>query len=429
MSTQGTAVLVATVGTGRVRSDIAQAIAFSFRRHGAGKLLMLCSQKSHAETVPEVVRLLPSVDRRVDVCPPGLEEDVQGLFLRWRRRCEELLAGWPAGRVVVDFTSGTKPMSAAAFALAIACRAEVVSYVVGPRDQTGRATASTDVVSFSPDMVVAHQQLRLAAEHFNAGSYASARDIAGRYLKADEMPDEHLRALARSVRYIAAAYAAWDRFDWKGAQSQFHQVVGEWGRWGWVDSPEQLDRNYEFVRAVRKSRSEDGWSVVMLADLLGSARRCMDRADWDDAAVRLYRACEMLAQLALKQMELLEGTGVVVDRLAGKVPAEQLERLGGRADGRGRARLGMEESYRLLEGLGHPLAGEFFGLYGHDRRGPLANAVRARNGSLLGHGVVPIGQKQAGDLWQHVGALARSFCGAELEGYLEAVRPVRFEPL
>jgi len=421
-------VLVATVGTGRERSDIADAIAFSFRRNGAGKLLMLCSRKSRAETVPEVEKLLAGADRRVDVCPAGLEDDVQGLFLYWQRRWEELLAGWlPAGRVVVDFTSGTKPMSAAAFALAIARGAAAVSYVVGPRDQTGRVTVSTDVVSFAPELVVAHQQLRLAAEHFNAGSYASARDIAGRYLKADDMPDEHLRALARSVHYIAAAYAAWDRFDWKQAQSRFHQVAGEWDRWGWVDSPGLLEANYGFVREAEKARKAGGWSVVMLADLLGSAQRCMDRADWDDAAVRLYRACEMLAQLALKQQGLMDGTRVMVDRLAGRLPAGELDGLKARADERGKVRLGLRDSYRLLGQLGHPLAEEFFRLYGRDAHGPLANAVSARNGSLLGHGVVPIGQDKAEELRGHVLALAENFCGQELGGYLEAVRPVRFE--
>ncbi|MGC9455787.1 MAG: TIGR02710 family CRISPR-associated CARF protein [Phycisphaerae bacterium] len=417
-------VLVATVGTGRYRKDIASAIVLSARQNDASKVLLLSSPQSSAETVPLVRDQLADLDIREQVCTDGREDNVQSLFMDWSAHWEEWLSGWLPARVVVDFTSGTKPMSAAAFALAISREADGVSYVVGPRDRTGRATESTAAVCFAPELVVGRQQLRLAAEHFNAGSFAAARDIAASYMKCDQMPDETLRTMARGLHYIAAGYEAWDRFDWKQARSYLHQVISDCSEWQWLHTPDQLRQNYSLLTEIKKHSGQQGFATWILADLLSNARRCMDREDWDDAVARLYRACEMVAQKRLLEQYRQKTGDIDPDTLPDELREEYRRRKDNAA--RGKLALGLEASYRLLEQLGDELGRAFREVYGAEGKGELASLLAARNQSLLAHGEAPIRPEKAEKLWGQVVGLANTFWQDELAAAQAQTKPVRF---
>lgn len=417
-------VLVATVGTGRNREDIASAIVLSARQSGAERVLLLSSPKSSAETVPLVRDQLADLDVREQVCTDGRENDVQALFMDWSAHWGEWLSGWLGARMVVDFTSGTKPMSAAAFALAIAREVDAVSYVVGPRDETGRATESTTAVSFAPELVIARQQLRLAAEHFNAGSFAAARDIAGAYMKRDQMPDETLRTMARGLHYVAAGYEAWDRFDWKQARSHLHQVISDCSEWQWLRTPDQLRQNYSLLTEIRKHSDQRGFATSILADLLSNARRCMGREDWDDAVARLYRACEMVAQKRLLEQYRQKTGDIDPETLPDELQPEYRARR--ERSARGKLSLGLESAYRLLEQLGDELGRAFRRAYGAEGKGELASLLAARNQSLLAHGEAPIRPEKAEKLWDHVVGLANTFWRDELATARAQTEPVEF---
>lgn len=416
-------ILVATVGTGRGGHDIASAIALSARQNQAGKVLLLSSPNSSAQTVGLIRQRIDDLEIREHVSTAGQENDVQELLMNWSHHWDEWLGDWVPARIVVDFTSGTKPMSAAAFALAISRQADAVSYVVGPRDTTGRATESTEAVSFAPELVLAHRQLRMAAEHFNAGSYAAARDVAEQYLKLADMPDDKLREQARGVHYIAAAYEAWDRFDWKHAAHNFRQVEREWPGWTWVDSPEQLAANYELVRTVEADRKGSRYSTAMLADLLGNIDRCCARSDWDDAVARLYRACELTAQKVLFDAYGQASGNIAPEKLPSGLQQEYRER---KPDG-GPLKLGLKSAYRLLDELGDRLGSEFYSRYGRDKPGPLCALLARRNDSLLAHGIQPIDADKARDLRVEVKSLAEIACGQELTQRLDQTRTVRLD--
>jgi len=415
MDSSQSTVLVVTLGTGRDRTDIAQMVEFSFRKNRADRLWVLASPKTQEETLPCVRERLPDVAMKVHACRPGDEENVEALFVDWHQHWDRDLGEWLPARIVVDFTSGTKPMSAAAFALALAHGADAISYVSGEKDESGRTRQSTRLYAFRPDRVFAHRRIVLAAEHFNAGSYAAARDTVAGLLKKEQLPDEHLRAQARGIHLVAAAYEAWDRFDWKEAASHFHQVAKEWRTWTWADSPAQLAANYEHVRKVQSEKNDYG--AALAADLLSNAERCMARQDWDDAVARLYRATEMVAQRQLLQRHGVQNTSDVD-------PAKLPERMRAGYEKRqqesrnGKLRLGLAEAYGLLKELNDPVGKTFCDAYGPKGQGDLGNALRGRNQSLLAHGAAPIREPTAKALLGHVQSLAREVYGDELAACL-----------
>ncbi len=421
--------IICTVGTGRDREDIAKAILFSIQHHAADRAVFLCSQKTRDETLPHILDGWTDAENRyvVDICPDP--DDVQALFIRWNERWSNWVPADVDGRVIVDFTSGTKPMSAAAFALAVARGADTVSYVTGPRDSTGRVSESKTVQALAPMLIVAHRQLCQAVDHFHAGSYAAAAGLAAPLRKAEALPDERLRAIAESVYGVAAAYEAWDRFDWKAARNAVWHKHGRFERttWPWLDSVEQLRENGELIRAAEDVRRSQVYRAEMVADLLGNVKRCLDRHDWDDALARLYRACEMLAQLKLLRDHDLRTGDVDVEKLPESVRPQYQKRKD--SSPIARVKLGLEQAYTLLEELGDPLGAEFRKVYGDlSRPGPLRAALTARNDSLLAHGIQPIPQQKAEQLYEHVLALARQTDPAILDEWLPKATPVRFHP-
>jgi len=423
MSEHRDVLVIATVGTGRNRTDIAEALAFSIRRHQARRAVFLCSRKTAEETLPLVLERLEgdAVQCRHDVCDD--EEDVQRLFIEWNRKWPEWLGDGPPARVLVDFTSGTKAMSAAAVLLAVARGADQLSYVVGRRDEGGRVVQSEEARVLSPDLIFAHRQLRLAVEHFHAGGYAAARDIAAGYLA---IADAALCKVARSIHVIGAAYEAWDRFDYRAAAARLRESKRFWPQWSWVIDSARLQANEELILAAKEcTEGTRKLDLPLCADLLASAERCARRSDWDDAVARLYRACEMIAQIRLfRKYQIRTGDAdptLLPENIRGPY-AERKSRLGDH-----KLKLGLDEAYELLFLLDDPVGRKYAELGGGwQRKGDLLSALQSRNGSLLAHGVVPIGEEKAKKLHELVTALARTLDSVALDQWLAKAEPVRF---
>ena len=426
MNTDRICLHIATVGTGRDRRDVAGAICLSIERSRPDRVVLLCSRKTSEETVPCIrERLGPGAEPVVDVCQD--EEDVQGLFLSWHRKWPDWTRGLADGRVVVDYTSGTKAMSAAVCLLAVARGADRLDYVTGPRDETGRAIKSTDVRSIQPDRILAHRLLLLAVEHFHAGNVAAAHAIADRGPGPAGDTDETLVKQIGSVRLVARAYDLWDRFDHKQAAATLRQALRNSAGWTWLENPSQLKMNNELVCAARDGREKGGLSPATCPDLLANAQRRMAQSAWDDAVGRLYRACEMIAQI-----RLLDGYQQRTSNIdPAKLPESLRETYAQKKNARGKLSIGLAESYVLLDQLGDPLGRLFSRMYGHPpgAAGELHNLLNRRNASLLAHGVRPVDKDDAIRLQDIVGQLADGLDREIRAKWLVKAGLVRFLPM
>ncbi|RMF78481.1 MAG: TIGR02710 family CRISPR-associated protein [Planctomycetota bacterium] len=423
--------IIITVGTGRSRHDIASAISYSVRDSGAKRAVFLCSDKTHDETLPLILDNLgwapDAAHCVVDVCTNP--DDVQQLFLKWAK-------SWPqwvrdGESVVVDFTSGTKPMSAAAFAVAIARGATQVSYVTGARDETGRVLPDKPmkVQRITPNLVLARRQLQLADQYFSEGDYAAAAVQTEALKKKDAIAHKGLHLRAQCVHAVSRVYEAWMRFDWKQALSRLREGRRYCQDSVHLEDPEQLRRNEEVISAAEEGRKKALPNAAMCADLLNNIEFCLRRRRWDDALSRMYRTTEMLAQLRLSAKYNLESTS--------KIPLNELpERMKSkfcRRAANDSVKLGLKDAYQLLYERGDELGREFQCSYGAFDAAkparPLKNLLQVRNSSLLAHGYQPIAESKARDLFQRVQALA---CVADPEIFnvwLPKTRPVTFQSL
>lgn len=419
-------VLVATVGTGRERRDIARAIAYSVVKSRATHVLLLCSQKTAAETLPCVQEVLPaSVVQKEWVCPAGDEDDVQKLVVAWGERIAPIIQPWLPAEVLADFTSGTKAMSAALVVWAVQFgHAVQLSYVTGPRDQTGRATQSTDVIRFCPTLVHARRTLDRAVEFFAAADFAAARVLTEPLLTIDQLPHDGMRKQARRLHYLAAAWEAWDRFDWRKAFSHFHQLGRELEDWGTAEESATLLRQKELLTQLKGCSSPGAYPDVLIADLMANTQRCVRRGQYDNATARLYRATEMLGQKILRETYKLDSGNVEVTKLPALMQQEYGRRQGDAKDGK--LKLGLQETWSLIHRLGHRAGAQFVKVYDIEKnRGELCELLKKRNQSLLAHGSIPIGKDVCDKLFGHLRALADLVCAPGcLDELINSLRPL-----
>jgi CRISPR-associated protein (TIGR02710 family) len=326
----------------------------------------------------------------------GLGEEVE----RWLGRGE----GY---QVVVDFTGGTKCMSAALALQAHpwGCRFSYVGGTERTKDAVGVVVSGKEQVlhTQNPWEALGFRAVADAVTLFDQGAYGAAGQLLEEARRQVHDPARK-RELA-TLKAVADAYDAWDRFDHPAAGRLLGDAVKGENDLRALFGPERaerlrglLERHREWVGRLAASQ---GPTRELMADLLANARRCGARKRFDDGVARLYRVIEALAQLRLGEDYDIPDTG--------RVPLERLPE-GLRAAKAGQAqegavKLGLQDAYVLLRERGDGL-GECF----HRRRlgDPKKSNLQARNGSILAHGFAPVGEKVYVNLLADVLELARA---------------------
>ena len=152
-------------------------------------------RKSIADGTWERVVFLPSQDTQeharylaselsvpVDIAPlPNShdENDVDLCFAHFDRVLDKLKAGGKAGvELVVDFTRGTKAMSAALVLAGVRRDLSDLRYIEGEREGTGTIKAGTEIIRrVHPAVATARRRLDTARSLFCHGNFAAVLDL------------------------------------------------------------------------------------------------------------------------------------------------------------------------------------------------------------------------------------------------------------
>jgi len=412
-------ILIMTVGTGRNRQDIAKALLFSIEKHQPGNIVFFCSTKTVSETIPLLEDSLRTKTLKYEVVELPNEDDVQYLYGQYLDYLKQ--KGNPE-EMIVDFTSGTKAMTAAMFAAAVALEAGQVSYITGPRDETGRVIESTAVETICPVQVYAERQIERARLLFNKLDFVAAMELTDTLRRI--LPEGPLKQRAKTIWMLSTAYDYWERFCWKEAANILKKAASPGENLSGIDLT-QLMNQAEFIRGVIKEE----WGARRLVELLLNARRRLVQGRLDDALSRMYRAYEYLAQVCLRQHEL-DTSKITPSNLSRyNVSATTIERLARKPQSAdGTVKLGLREAIELLAELKDNLGLKLVSLYwncpfdpnkppsANKDSGPLKNWLESRNNSFLAHGSTPIGEQTVKSLLNTYEVLLHSYIpGPEYE--------------
>jgi len=396
--------LIATVGTGmgddaEATRSIAHAISTSIRVANPERVVFVVSGESLERTIPEVkAELGDSADLDSEFILVERIDDLNDVFSRVCRKIAELKdSGYD---VVVDFTSGTKAMSAGAV-LAAVSEATRVSYVSGRRVGGRVARGGEQVLTYTPLMGIARMQEKLAGELFNLHQFAASQRILDS-LKS-QIPEPEFSERMAELSGVVRGYHLWDMFRHERAFELLKK------------SRRVPSHNKEFLG---KLCSKEEKEPFFIADLINNAERRLEEGKYDDALARLYRTMELIAQYRLEAVH-----GIVTkDVDLSEVPEAVRGKYSRLRDEDGRIRLGLFRAYELLSDLEDELGKKFVS----NRR--LHNLLKRRNDSILAHGITPVDEDTVSQLRKVAVELAGQVV-ASLESLMEKARFPKFEQL
>ena len=124
--------------------------------------------------------------------------------------------------IFVDFTSGTKAMSAGAVLVAIELECENLSYVCGKRDlSTGRVIKGSEkVVILTPTEAFVNNKRQMISKFFNTFQFDACHQLLEEV--KERTSDQEILGEFEWLENLVNAYLWWDRFDHKKASEYFN---------------------------------------------------------------------------------------------------------------------------------------------------------------------------------------------------------------
>lgn len=259
---------------------------------------------------------------------------------RCRAFVEDLRRRFPDARLRLDYTGGTKTMSAALMLAGIRePEAKVeLQLVTGERADLRQVADGTErATRIEVDALLAERTLETAARFWARFGYGEAELLlepaATDLAHAESVPADLRARLVRAHRR-SALFAAWDRFDHVTARG--------------------LAADLEVPLAPAHRTALDGLaehhepSALLVVDLWRNACRRAARGQYEDAVARCYRAAEATAQWLLREHAGVE-TG---DVDLAKVPEPLHQRVNKHRGRRNLVQLPLTGAWDLLSGWG-----------------------------------------------------------------------------
>lgn len=406
-------VLVLTVGTGnmeRLEESLLKPLAKSIGNGNWSRAVLLPSMVTE-EFAQQVVKRFPDLQIQIEALRrPNMENDADACFEHFDKVLDDLLAaGFGPEAITVDFTRGTKAMSAALVLAAARRDIPRLRYVWGERDRRGMVTAGKERIGeLRTTRATWRRRLDAAASLMHHGDFAAVLELvpdsSGPFAR---LLTERLREEAAGLRRRANFCSAWDRLDYGGAEV-FARGLRNEDRLGeaatWV---KRLARMPE--RSDHCGMAE--WLRAVACDLLANGRRRINDGHFEDALLRGYRVLELVGQFRLFDLGYdsasIDQNDKAVRNLRRCLKRNGSHDFGQRRDGRLKAP--RELAARLLKELGEPLGKRLLDF--DTKHGGLDAATR--NHSILIHGFEAAAPSDESSLEEQRDSLAKLYDALE----------------
>ena len=272
--------------------------------------------------------------------------------------------------IIMDYTSGTKTMSAAMASCGMFYSKDLIS--VGGDRSTGEVSRGTEIINYQNIYKIYDKfALMRTRNNFNANRFRACIDILNYIVDLNIHKD--------SLMHLCKAYYAWDNMDFEDAYDHLRKV--NLNQVEFMEVKNDIKFNLKALGNIINSKSVNLKNCYILASLINNSIRRSEEFKYDDAIARLYRSFELIAQIELTKYNI-KSSDIDVSVLKQNNVSEEfimdLEKT--REDGK--IRIGLEKDFLLLNELGNDL-----GKYYVDNESKIKNLTRKRNNSILAHGL------------------------------------------
>lgn len=377
--------LLITVGLGASggAESLAWAIAYSVKTHYPDVVHFVVTKKSDSTTLPLVEQMLEEqeviLEKRKIYLTNGEERRFQDIFFRIQDYIKKLRTEDAKAKITVDFTAGTKPMSAGMVLGGCVAGVDGFSYIMNEGEGDKPLRGGETVLSFGEAFAYQVEEMKkLFAFCFDHYDLSSAAEVLTKMEKI--INTSYVQIFVENWRNIVNFYFQWDLFNHPG--EDFKGIPG---------IPE---RNKAFLGKLTNPRFPQR-DIYFLADLLNNAQRRIAEKKFDDAVARFYRAVELIAQIKLRAKGV-ETSNVNTENL----PQELRDKYESLHNDKGKIQLPLYKGYELLSDFGEELGKNFFD--DHELR----HLLEKRNNSILAHGFKPISEEDCLNLKNKILSMA-----------------------
>ncbi|RMG37399.1 MAG: TIGR02710 family CRISPR-associated protein, partial [Planctomycetota bacterium] len=317
--------------------------------------------------LPNIVTLAGLTPDRYRVVKIPNVDDLNTCYHEAVRAIQDLRQRFPDARVIVDYTGGTKSMTAGLAAAAIDDGQCEIQVVTGARTNLEKVQDGTEFArQLSIGDIYVRRQLELCRLFLQRFDYAAVVELLEDAARK-HVSQRYLQTLEH-WRLFALAFDAWDRFDHQSARDLL------------AAAPRSFPLHSRFANVLAR---DTGHGFELVEDLVRNAQRRAAQRRYDDAVGRFYRATELTAQIWLRKRHEIDTADVDLQR----VPEAVRDDLATQRRSEGEpVRIGLLRAWDLIAAFPEdPLAPVFT-----EARPRLLNALEVRNLSLFAHGLRPI---------------------------------------
>lgn len=352
--------LLISVGTG-VRADSVESIVhgllYSIRNNNPNKIFFVISEESQKTTLPGVLK---AIEQPYEIISLPDTDDVNKIYECLSFKYKDIKKDF--GNITVDYTSGTKAMSAALAILGSLQEANTLSYISGKRHQGIVVKGTEKLLVLQPYQILIEKKFNEAVSFFNKCQFDTSLLVVTQIEQA--VPDPALLANLLPFKSVILAYSAWDTFNHREALDKLKDV-----------KLPDFDASKAFLGKLCHAEAKEPYYI---ADLINNARRRGDiEQKYDDAVARLYRTMELIAQYRLKGYGIEDTSNVPADKIPPALARDSKTTSG-------KIKIGLEKDYLVLDAKDDDLGREFVA----DNK--LKGLLRKRNSSILAHGIKPV---------------------------------------
>jgi len=364
----------------------------SISEHRPARLIFFASHDSNTK-LGEVLQIEGYKPIKIET---EITENPNSLYECYRaaKRCVDRCAraDIPDSDILVDYTGGTKVMSAALL-LATAGYSYGFNYVGGDarsKDGLGIVQNGHEVMyaDMNPWSAFAEEEKRQIVTLFNARRYSAVIEILD--LCKRELPLQ-IALSFKFIRHLANGFLFWDQFQHKKAFDCLQKSLSALEQYLKYYPCEQYDQlnkelqiHIEYLSTLlEKTNQIQKFHPMLIRELINNARRRIDDKSFDDAAARLYRALELYGQICFEKQIGCSNDRVKPAKIPQELRDEFIRKYG--EPHHEILKLPLQATFTVLRAVGHDAGQRFF-----DFLEEIKNIQSARNKSILAHGVQPV---------------------------------------
>ena len=312
--------------------------------------------------------------------------------------------------IVMDYTSGTKTMSAAIACCGMMYNKTLVS--VGGDRSAGLVAQGTESINYQ-NLYKIYDKFAImrVRSNFNANRFFTNIDVLNNIVDSSIAKDDLLN--------LCKSYYAWENMDFNEAYNFMTQINMD--RLIFYEIKEELKKNLKALGAICKSKSENLKNCYILASLINNSIRRAEEYKYDDAIARLYRAFELIAQIRLHKYNLFS-SDIDVEILKNKgVGEEFIQDLERKREEDGKIKIGLIKDYNLLYQLDDDL-----GKYFIENENRIRNMTKKRNESILAHGLESQNKESFDEFLDLIVTLAKKL-DKDMNKFLDETKFAKFD--